>query len=48
MRFSALQAGRSASDTTERGGMNLRYDASSGDVQAHERQSCFAQVLQGG
>jgi len=47
--LSALPPGRAGrTDNTGPGGTNLRYDASSGEVQAHVRQSCFVHVLQGG
>lgn len=36
------------SDNMEWGRMSVRYDASSGDVHAQVRQSCFVHVLQGG
>lgn len=36
------------SDSREWERMSVRYDASSGDVHAQVRQSCFTQVLQGG
>jgi hypothetical protein len=45
---SAFFTESAASDGMEWGGTNVLYEASSGDVHAQVRQSCFAHVLQGG